>query len=132
MRIAKTGFLTLFLVLGMLPSAMAQTEARALPYPNAATPAAIDLGEFTESDTTPISITIALSLPDLPAAESLLKSLYTPGDPQFHQFLTADQFVARFAPADADVAKVIAALAEYGLTAQQTTATTLKVTRPAD
>ncbi len=128
MRIAKTGFLTLFLVLGMLPSAMAQTEARALPYPNAATPAAIDLGEFTESDTMPISITIVLSLPDLPAAESLLKSLYTPGDPQFHQFLTADQFVARFAPADADVAKVIAALAKYGLAAQQTTATTLKVT----
>jgi subtilase family serine protease len=99
-----------------------------LPYPNAATPAAIDLGEFTESDTMPISVTIALSLPDLPAAESLLKSLYTPGDPQFHQFLTADQFVARFAPADADVAKVIAALAKYGLAAQQTTATTLKVT----
>ena len=37
MKIAKTGFLTLFLVLGMLPSAMAQTEAPALPYPNAAT-----------------------------------------------------------------------------------------------
>ena len=128
MRTAKTGFLTFFLVLGMLPSAMAQTEAPALPYPNAATPAAIDRGGFTESDTTPISITIALSLPDLPAAESLLKSLYTPGDPQFHQFLTADQFVARFAPANADVAKVIAALAKYGLTAQQTTATTLKVT----
>ena len=41
--------------------------------------------------------------------------------------------MARFAPADADVAKVIAALAKYGLTAERTTATTLKVTGlPAD
>ena len=103
-------------------------EVIILDSSDAGTPAAIDRGGFTESDTTPISITIALSLPDLPAAESLLKSLYTPGDPQFHQFLSADEFVARFAPADADVAKVIAALAKYRLAAQQTTATTLKVT----
>jgi hypothetical protein len=41
--------------------------------------------------------------------------------------------VARFGPANADVAKVIAALAKYGLTAERTTATTLKVTGlPAD
>lgn len=134
MRIAKTGFLLLSLALGMLPSAMAQTEGAALPYPNAATPKAIDRGELAvESETTPVSITLALGLPDLNAAEGLLKSLYTPGDAQFHQFLTAAEFAARFAPADADVAKVIAALAKYGLTAQQTTATTLKVTGlPAD
>ena len=134
MRIPKAGFLMSLLVLGMLPSAMAQTESAAVPYPNAATPKAIDVGEFTTlSGTTPISVTLALSLTDLNAAEILLKSLNTPGDPQFHQFLTADQFVARFAPANADVAKVIAALAKYGLAAQQTTATTLKVTGlPAD
>ena len=51
----------------------------------------------------------------------------------FTSFLPRTEFAARFAPADADVAKVIAALAKYGLTAQQTTATTLKVTGlPAD
>ena len=133
MRTPTTGFLALFLVVGMLPSAKAQTEVAALPYPNAATPPAIDLGAFTESDTIPIAVTIALRWPDLNGAESLLQSLYTPSDSQYHQFLTADQFVARFAPADADVAKVMAALAKYGLAAQQITATTLKVTgRPAD
>jgi subtilase family serine protease len=134
MRIPKAGLLMLLLVLGILPSAMAQTEAAAVPYPNAATPKAIDVGEFTAlSATTPISVTLALRLTDLNAAESLLKSLHTPGDAQFHQFLTADQFVARFAPATANVAKVIAYLEKYGLTAQQTTATTLKVTGlPAD
>src|ERR1019366_3605998 len=94
----------------------------------------IDLGPLkAQSGTTPTSVTVALRLSKLAEAENLLTSLHTPGDPQFHQFLTADEFVARFAPADADVAKVIAALAKYGLTAQQTTATTLKVTGlPAD
>ncbi|MGA9391791.1 MAG: S53 family peptidase [Candidatus Sulfotelmatobacter sp.] len=135
MRTSRIRFLMLFLVLGVLPSALAQTAAHAaLPYPNATTPKAIDHGELkAQSGTTPISITIAVRLPKLNEAENLLKALHTPGDPQFHQFLTADQFVARFGPANADVAKVIAALAKYGLTAARTTATTLKVTGlPAD
>jgi subtilase family serine protease len=115
--------------------AAAETAAHAaLPYPNAETPKAIDLGELkAQSGATPISVTVALRLPKLDEAEKLLISLHTPGDPQFHQFLTADQFVARFAPTNADVAKVIAALAKYGLTAERTTATTLRVTGlPAD
>jgi kumamolisin len=127
----------LCLVLGMLSSAIAQTSAAAhaaVPYPDAATPKAIDLGELkTQSGTTPISVTVALGLPKIDEAEKLLISLHTPGDPQFHQFLTSDQFVARFAAADADVAKVIAALAKYGLIAERATATTLRVTGlPAD
>ena len=136
----KTGILTMFLVLGMLANAMPQSAAAAtapqvaLPYPTPATPTAIDLGPLTaQSGATPISITIALRLRQLNEAETLLQSLSTPGDPQFHRFLTADQFVARFAPTDADVARIIATLAKYGLAAQRTTATTLKVTGlPAD
>jgi len=135
MRGSKAGFLMFFLVLGSFSSAMAETATHtALPYPTATTPKPIDRGLLTaESAATPISITIALHLRDVNEAENLLKSLHTPGDPQFHQFLTASQFVARFAPRDADVAKVIAALAQYELAAQRTTATTLKVTGlPAD
>ena len=134
MRTWKSGFVMSFLVLGLFSSAMAQTTHNALPYPTSGTPKAIDRGALTaESGTTPLSVTIALRLRDLNAAENLLKALHTPGNPQFHQFLTAEQFVARFAPADADVAKVIAALSKYGLTAERTTATTLTVTGlPAD
>jgi kumamolisin len=131
----RAGFLMLFLVLGLYSSAMAQTATHAaLPYPTEKTPKGIDRGALTaESGTTPLSITIALRLRDLNEAENLLNALHTPGDPQFHQFLTAKQFVARFAPTDADVAKVMAALGKYGLTVQRTTATTLKVTAlPAD
>jgi kumamolisin len=134
--VLKIGFLTLFGVLAMVPSAMAQSAVglTALPYPDAATPKGIDHGAFTaQSGTTPISVTLALRLPQLKEAESLLVALHTPGNSQYHQFLTADEFVARFAPTDADVANVVAGLARYGLSAERTTATTLKVTGlPAD
>jgi kumamolisin len=80
-----------------------------------------------------IAVTVALALPKPLDAENFLHALYTPGGSQFHKFLTADQFVAGFAPADADVAKVISGLAKYGLAAERTTATTLRVTGlPAD
>jgi subtilase family serine protease len=100
-----------------------------VPYPTRATAQAIDLGALRElQGSTPISITVALSLPNLSEAEDLLKSVNTPGDPQYHQFLTADQFVARFAPSNSEIAKIIAGLAKYGLSVERTTATTLKVT----
>jgi len=92
----------------------------------AAVPGAVDRGPVDPE--TPMSITIALSLPNLSEAERLQQAIYTPGDPQFHHFLTAEEFVARFAPSSADIAKITAAVAPYGLTAEKTTATTLKVT----
>ncbi len=96
---------------------------------NAGVPGAIDRGPLDTLDpATPISITIALSLPNLAEAERLQQAIYTPGNPEFHHFLSAPEFVARFAPADADIAKITAALAKYGLSAEKTTATTLKVT----
>ena len=135
MKTAKSGLLMLLIALGILPSVNAQTSRHdALPYPTADAPRAIDRGALTsEAGATPITVTVVLGLPKLKEAESLLKSLHTPGNPEFHQFLTADQFVARFAPTHVDIAKVTAALGKYGLTAQRTTATTLKVTGlPAD
>ncbi|MGC1416698.1 MAG: S53 family peptidase [Candidatus Acidiferrum sp.] len=140
MRTSKNGLLLLSLALGWMPCAMAQSSAvvggqhAAVPYPNRATPKAVDLGALSgQSGATPISVTVALSLPRLADAEDLLKSINTPGNPQYHQFLTAEQFAARFAPADADVAKVIASLAKYKLAASRTGATTLSVTGlPAD
>jgi len=37
--------------------------------------------------------------------QALLKAQYTPGSPMFHQWLTPDQFAARYGMADADIAK---------------------------
>ena len=112
-------------VLGALGAVLAHA---AVPYPNEATPKALDAGPLTaQSGTRLMSVTLALGLSDTAAAESLLKSLYTPGDPQFHKFLSAEEFAARFAAPQTDVAKVIANLQKYGLTAEKTSATTLKV-----
>lgn len=126
MKVCKSPFLLSLLALGACSSALA-----AVPYPTAATPKAVDVGAVEAA--TPIEVTVALRLQDLDGAEKLLESLNTPGNPQYHQFLSADEFVTRFAPAQSDVAKVIASLGKYGLSARQATATTLQVTGlPAD
>jgi kumamolisin len=99
-------------------------------YPTAETPAPIDRGELkTETGTTPMTVTVALGLTSTDKAEALMKSLHTPSDPQFQKFLTAEQFTARFAPKDADVAKVMATFGKYRLVAERTSATTLKVVK---
>ena len=113
-------------------SAVAQTESArqaAVPYPHAGMPAAIDLGRLAaQPDAGPISLTVTLRINDLKAAQDLLTALYTPGDPQFHQFLTGQEFAARFLPGAAEVQRVIAAFASYGLAAERTSSTTLRVT----
>jgi kumamolisin len=108
---------------------MTVTAAPAPAYPSAQTPKGIDQGALDAiSGSTPISVTVALRLSDLDGAESLLAAVSTPGNPRYHQFLTADEFVSRFAPSKSDVAKVTAALTKYGLSVTQTTATTLRAT----
>jgi kumamolisin len=90
---------------------------------------AIDRGPLDAREAaTSMSVTIALALRNLANAEELQEALYTPGDPRYHQFLTADEFVVRFAPSGADIAKVTAALEKYGLTVEKATATTLRAT----
>ena len=129
MKAPKTGVLILLLAVWISGSAIASAAQRALPYPTAATPEPIDQGALSARPaSTPISITLALNLRNLDQAEELLKAINTAGDPQFHHFLTSAEFVTRFGPSQADVAKVIAGLAKYGLSAQRTTAMTLKVT----
>ena len=126
MKVSKR-LLSSLLTLGALSSAMAATP-EAIPFPTRDTPQAVDVGALAaQSANTSISVTVALSLRNIDQAERLLQSLSTPGSGQYHQFLTTDQFVARFAPTQSDVAKAIASFAKYGLTAVQATATTLKV-----
>ncbi len=116
----RIGFAFLIL-LGAFTGSMAHARATK--------PEAVDLGPLsTHPSATRMSVTVALRMRALNEAESLLVSLHTAGDPQFHHFLTADQFAARFAPTEADVAKVVATLAKYGLTAQRNSALTLKAT----
>ena len=129
MRTSKIGLLVVVSVLALVSSALAQTERRALPYPNRTTPTAVDVGELkAQVGSEPMSVTVALHLTDLQEAENLMAALHTPGNALYRQFLTSEEFAARFAPKEADVAKVAAELSKYGLTTERTTATTLRVT----
>jgi kumamolisin len=108
---------------------MAQGERKALPYPHRNTPQAVDMGGLqAQAGTEPMSLTLALHMPALDEAEQLMTALHSPGNALYRQFLTSEQFAARFAPKDGDVAKVAAALGKYGLSSERTTATTLRVT----
>ena len=48
------------------------------------------------------------------ALQALLKAQQTPGSPQYHKWLTPDQFGAQFGMADADIAKVEGWLQQQG------------------
>src|SRR5271170_6950721 len=104
MKSPTIGLVTFLLVIGAFPSATAQTSPlNANPSgPPASATQRIDHGPLAvESPAAPISVTIALSLSNLNDAENLLQSMYTPGNVAYHQFLSADQFVSRYAPSDA-------------------------------
>ena len=120
-------------VIGLLCFVVAQSHLYSqqtwLPYPDPTAPEPVDLGPLAaQAGSTPISVTLSLPLRGPSEAESLMTALHTPGNPQFHKFLTASEFAARFGPSEADVAKVISQLAAYQLSAKQTNLTTLRVT----
>lgn len=97
--------------------------------PAAAAVRATDLGKLTaQPDPEPISVTIALALRNLAEAEELMQEINSPGSAQFHHFLSAAEFVTRFAPTSASVSRVVEDLAQYGLRSERIGATTLKVT----
>jgi kumamolisin len=129
-KTSKSGIVMLLAVLAVASVAKAQSlTGEAIPFPDARTPMAIDRGALSaQPNQGPISVTVALSLPGAQEAEGLLKAISTPGDPHYRQFLSAEEFAARFAPTQTEVAKVVAGLAKYGLSAQRTSATTLRVT----
>ena len=114
--------LALFLfTLGAFSTSMAR--------PGPGQPEALDLGPLAaQPGAARMSVTVVLRMRAPAEAESLMASLHTPGDPQYGHFLTAAQFEAHFAPSAAEVAKVTASLARYGLTAERASALTLRVT----
>jgi len=90
---------------------------------------AVDLGTLGAAQASrPISVTIALKLNDLAAAESMMQRLVTPGDAMYGKFLTPAQVESQFGPNESDVIRVIAELTAAGLAVERTTSTTLTAT----
>lgn len=103
--------------------------ASGAPYPSADTPAPANLGVArVVSGNEPITVTVALQLRNTAQAQALLESTYTRGSPNFHHFITAQEFSERFGPSDAAVAQVTRTLQGAGLQVERTSTTLLKVT----
>ncbi len=85
-------------------TAFLANAATAAPYPRTDMSSPVDVGASAPNKT--VTLTIALKLRDTSAMKSLLTALYTPGSPQFHQFLTQPEFAARFGPSAATIAQV--------------------------
>lgn len=111
-----------------LTLAVAGTAA-AVPYPqHGRPPAAADVGATTTvAADEPISVTVALTLGNAAQLEPLLEATYTQGSPQYHQFLTTQQFEARFAPSAASIAAVTQHFQAAGLTVTRSATAQLHV-----
>ncbi len=111
-----------------LTLAVAGTAA-AVPYPqHGRSPAAADVGATaTVAADEPISVTVALTLGNAAQLEPLLEATYTQGSPQYHQFLTTQQFEARFAPSAASIAAVTQHFQAAGLTVTRSATALVRV-----
>ncbi|MFF2075082.1 protease pro-enzyme activation domain-containing protein [Kitasatospora sp. NPDC058162] len=63
-----------------------------------------------------ISVSVSLKLRDAASLDRFLGAVATPGTPEYGQYLTPEQFTARFGPTEQDVQQVKAYLAAQGLT----------------
>jgi subtilase family serine protease len=66
--------------------------------------------------TSQVRFDLLLSLRNAPAAAAFVRQVSTPGSAQFHHYLTDAQWISRFGPAQAQVAKAAAWLRSEGLT----------------
>lgn len=100
-----------------------------VPYPTAKTPRGQDAGPMAAHvGERPTTVTVALKLRDVDAAESLLAAIHDPRSASYRKFLTPEQFRERFAPTPAEVERVSNSLRRRGLAVERATTTTLHVT----
>lgn len=64
----------------------------------------------------PVRLTVGLAMPDRSALDALIHAQQTPGNPQYHHYLTPAEFTARFAPSATTVEQVVQYLGSTGLT----------------
>ena len=68
----------------------------------------------------PLHLALTLPLRNEAQLDTLLNRLYDPSSPNYHQFLTVEQFTAQFGPTAEDYAKAIAFAQSNGLTVSNT------------
>ena len=68
------------------------------------------------ASSTQITSQIILNVNNLPALRNYVLSTVTPGDPNFHHFLTVEQFSDNFAPSEKSIQQLVKYLRSYGIT----------------
>ncbi len=126
MHFSKSSLLALLPWLMLAPGLAAHAEEARLAVPHSATPAAAlrgarAVGRLPAGQTLRLALTLPLR--NQTGLAALLKAQYTPGDPQFHRFLTRDQFTAQFGPTEADYQAAMQWAQAQGLTVTGTSAT---------
>jgi Pro-kumamolisin, activation domain/Bacterial Ig-like domain (group 3) len=105
---------------GLFLLAAAPKSAAAATVPRVPTPAAVTQGAARlvshYTPTEKLRFTIALKPPNVAAEEEFIDELSTKDSPNFHKFLTAGEWNARFAPSAADEQAVVDWAAANGLT----------------
>src|SRR6266581_5022037 len=99
--------------------------AHAAPYPQAITPQSVDLGAAPAG--TPVTVTIALKLRNPGALQEHLQAVYTQGSPQYHHFLTTQEFASAYGPDAATVAQITRRFQAQGLTVTRLSTTMLQL-----
>ncbi|HEY7209112.1 MAG TPA: Ig-like domain repeat protein [Bryobacteraceae bacterium] len=99
----------------VIPIAAAAAVAPLIQTPSAVTQGVAQLvSHYTPTDK--LRFTIALKPPSVEEQDEFIEQLYTKGSPNFHKFLTAEQWNARFAPLAADEQAIVDWATANGLT----------------
>jgi kumamolisin len=119
----------LFSVVGTFVLALSSaTAAQAgAPHHSAKAPA-IDLGSSHRFENNPqLTVTIALKPSDADEMQALLKSIYSPGSPNYRRFLSPEEFGAKFGPAQQTIDRVTRHLQAAGLNVERASVAHLRV-----
>ncbi|HEV2320763.1 MAG TPA: protease pro-enzyme activation domain-containing protein, partial [Gammaproteobacteria bacterium] len=104
------------LAVALASSLIAPAVLAGTAFPTRETPRAVDLGHMASAAGANITVTVALKLRNTDEMMNLMQGLYAKGSPQYHRFLTTDQFRSRFAPSAATVDRVSQQFQSQGLT----------------
>ena len=110
----------------------AHAEAQLQPMDIGGLPPLLNLSQLLGSDNTDrtLQMSVGLALRNQDQLSALLQSLYDPSSPNYHQYLTPDQFAQQFGPTADQRQAVISYLTGQGFTVTQTYSTLIDFSGP--
>jgi subtilase family serine protease len=96
---------------------------------NATRPAPVDLGPASSVEgNAPASVTVVLKLRNADEMQARMEAIYSDGNPEFHRFLSIEQFSAQFGPAPETIAQVARHFEDAGFSVARMSVAHLSVT----